>query len=173
MRKISEKSALNRLAQIRNEFAANIRSGFEHRAKSCETCETKGACCLDEHFVNVRITRLEAVAIMQEVKKLSPIKRAAVRTRIENAVEKYDLRNEENLRRTYACPLFDTDIGCLVHAGAKPLPCIAHACYENEKDLPPGHILHEQEGRIERLNRQTYSERPQLFPLPVVLETLG
>lgn len=173
MRKISEKSALDRLAQIRDEFAATVRSCFEHRAKSCETCETKGACCLDEHFVNVRITRLEAVAITQEIGRLSPIKRAAIRTRIENAVERYDLKNENNVRGSYACPLFESAHGCLVHKAAKPLPCISHACYENENDLPPEHLLHEQEGRVERLNRKTYSEHPQLLPLPVALETYG
>ncbi len=172
MRKISEKMALEKLTNIRDGFSKDIKIGFEHSSKSCETCETKGACCLDEHFVNVRITRLEAVAIANEIAKFSPIKRAAVKARIENAVEKYDLRNEKNIRRTYACPLFESDVGCFVHETAKPLPCIAHACYENKKDLPPEHLLQEQEGRVFNLNQRTYSEASFPMSLPVALEAV-
>ena len=39
----------------------------------------------------------------------------------------------------------------LVHAEAKPLPCIHHACYENEKDLPPDELLAEHEGLVNRI----------------------
>ena len=70
MRFYSEKTALEHLAEVRRQFADQIRNGFEHAAKDCQTCETKGACCLDAHFVNVRITRLEAVAIVREIERL-------------------------------------------------------------------------------------------------------
>jgi len=172
MRRISEKSALKTLSRIRAEFAENIRASFEHRAKNCETCETKGACCLDEHFVNVRITRLEAAAIANEINELSPTKRMAVKARIENSVDRYDLRNEKNITKTYACPLFESGSGCLVHNTAKPLPCIAHACYEKKTDLPPEHLLHEREGRIFNLDQRTYCETAFPLPLPVALEKL-
>ncbi len=171
MRRLSERSAGKLLAAIRSEFAETIRTQFEHRAKSCETCETKGACCLDEHFVNVRITRLEAAAINTEIGKLTSIKQAAVRNRIENSIAKYDL-NDGDSDRTYACPLFELGIGCLVHNTAKPLPCIAHACYEKKADLPPEHLLLESEGRVFALNQRTYSDNQFPLPLPVALAKL-
>jgi hypothetical protein len=168
MRKLSEKSAVKLLAGIRGEFAETIRNEFEHRAKSCETCETKGACCLDKHFVNVRITRLEASAINAEIDKLSVIKKAAVRERIESSIIKYALT--DGVDKTFACPLFESGTGCLVHNSAKPLPCIAHACYEKKSDLPPEHLLREAEGRVFTVNQRTYSGNTFPLPLPVALE---
>ena len=63
MKRPSEKQALARLQKVKDAYRETIAGGYEHRAKSCLTCETKGACCLDAHFVNVHITRLEAAAI--------------------------------------------------------------------------------------------------------------
>ncbi len=172
MKKLSEKAALDQLARIRSEFSETIRSGYEHRAKSCETCETKGACCLDAHFVNVRITRLEAAAIVRELDRLPAAKRTAVRERIIDAVERFGLDDGDDTDKTYACPLFEHGLGCLVHATAKPLPCIAHACYEQKEDLPPEHLLHEREGRIFDISRRTYSRASFPKSLPVALKDL-
>ena len=61
MKTLSEKQALIKLRELKNDLRANIKQNYEHRAKDCGTCETKGACCLDAHFVNVHITKLEAV----------------------------------------------------------------------------------------------------------------
>ncbi len=170
MKLISETNALIRLARIREQFAADIRSGYEHRAKPCSLCESPGKCCVDEHFVNVRISRLEAVAIARVVEEFSDEHRARVIDRIESTIEKYSLidgRDDEF--KTYSCPLFETGKGCLVHATAKPLPCIAHACYENEKDLPPDELLIERELTVEKLNKKVYGKDKPLLPLPVAM----
>lgn len=172
MKKLSEKAALEMLKRIRDEFSEIIRGEFEHRARSCETCDTKGACCLDAHFVNVRITRLEASAIVREIGRFSAAKRTAVRERIIDAVEKFGLDSDENADKTYACPLFEHGVGCLVHDTAKPLPCIAHACYERKEDLPSEQHLHEREGRIFDISRRTYSPASFPKPLPAALKDL-
>src|SRR5688572_12763385 len=91
MKFTSEKKGLTQLQRIKNGFAETIRNGYEQRAKSCATCPTPGACCLDAHFVNIRITRLEAVAINHRLSELSPEHREEVYSRIDNAIEKYGL----------------------------------------------------------------------------------
>lgn len=170
MKIISETKGIERLAETRAGFSRDIRDGFEHKAKPCAECEAPGACCLDAHFVNVRISRLEAAAIRQALNDLSPEKKYAVFERVENAIDRFDLTSpQDSSAKTYSCPLFEYGVGCLVHNTAKPLPCIAHACYENQKDLPPDELLAEREIEIVRLNQRVYGRSAPLLPLPVAI----
>jgi len=166
---ISEKRALVKLQGIKNSFAETVRMGYEHRAKSCSTCDTPGACCLDAHFVNVRITRLEAAAIIERLNQFSEEHQRAVFARITDAIENYKLT--EDTLQTFACPLFEKGTGCLVHEYGKPLPCIAHACYERKQDLPPDDLLTEREIEVDRLNRRVYGSTT-LLPLPLGIRRL-
>ena len=170
MKTISEKRALDRLKTVKADFTALIKTNYEHRAKSCLTCQTQGACCLDAHFVNVHISRLEAVAIRNALDKLSSNAKDTVYRRIEETIGKYGLSTDgDTFAQTYACPLFEKGIGCLVHGIGKPIPCIQHACYENAADLPPDELATEQEILIDDLNCRTYGCRRPLLPLPVAL----
>jgi hypothetical protein len=172
MKLLSEKEALLKLRVLKNAFRARIKQNYEHRAKDCQTCETKGACCLDAHFVNVHITRLEAVLIGEELGKLSPEKQNEIDKRINKTIEKYELTSDgDTFAKTFACPLFEKGAGCLVHE-VKPLPCIAHACYERKEDLPPGELQAVAEDKLERLNQQTYKKFPDWLPLPVFLNLM-
>jgi Fe-S-cluster containining protein len=169
MKPLSEKQALLKLRKLKNDFRARIKQNYELRAKDCATCETKGACCLDAHFVNVHITRLEAALIGEELQKLAPEKQQEIQIRIAGAIEKYDLSDKgDTFRKTFACPLFEKNIGCLIHS-VKPAACIAHACYERREDLPPDELQAETEEKIERLDEQTYKKFPRWLPLPVYL----
>jgi len=167
MKPISETHALEKLHEIKSDFAMRIRRDYEHSAKSCATCETPGACCLDAHFVNVHISRLEAVAIRKVVDDLSTELREKVLTRIDRAIETYQLKTDSD--NTYACPLFEKGIGCLVHDRGKPLPCIAHACYEKKEDLPPDSLLVEREALVDRLNEAVYKRPATWMSLPLAL----
>ena len=89
MKIASETHALEKLHQLKSDFAARIRTEYEHLAKSCATCETPGACCLDAHFVNVQITRLEAAAVRRVLDDLP--NRDAVMARVERAIDRFDL----------------------------------------------------------------------------------
>jgi hypothetical protein len=170
MKLISESCAIEKLRNIRSEFAAEIRQVYEHKAKPCYLCESPGICCRDEHFVNVRITRLEATAIVRRLDELSDEKRDEVFGRVMAAIKKYNLAEPgDSFLKTYACPLFEKGIGCLVHNTAKPLPCIAHACYENEADLPPSDLLDDREQRVADLDRKVYGKALMPLPLPVAL----
>ena len=167
---LSERGALERLNRIISNFRSEI-SNYESRAKSCLTCDVNGSCCLDTHFVNVHISRLEAAAIRNALEKMPVARREAVKSRIDNAIEIYGLSEDgDTFSQTFACPLFEKGVGCLVHNEAKPSPCIAHGCYENKADLPPDRLLAKQEARIERLNRQTYGQAARLLPLPVAIK---
>jgi len=167
MKTLAETKAINKLEILKGEYKKLISENYEHRAKSCLTCETKGACCVDEHFVNVHITKLEAVLIREKLQKYSAERQFQIYDRIENAVEKYDLKSEgDTFSQTFACPLFEKETGCLVHA-VKPVPCIQHACYERKEDLPPDELQTETEEKIENLNEQTYRKPAQWLPLPV------
>lgn len=169
MKHVSETRALERLQHLKDEYAALVRERYEHRAKSCVTCETKGACCLDAHFVNVHITRLEAVAIRRVLSRLPLDKRNAIYSRVNDAVENYGLdRPGDSFAKTYACPLFEPAVGCLVHNEGKPLPCISHACYEKQEDLPPDELQRQREQELESLNREAYGHS-RWDPLPIAI----
>jgi hypothetical protein len=166
---ISETQGIEMLAALRDDFEREIREGYEHRAQPCSTCQTPGACCLDEHFVNVRITRLDAAAIRRRLGELPVELQRKVEERTEAVIEEYGLdRPDEYGAKTYSCPLFEKGIGCLVHDHAKPLPCINHACYDRREDLPPDELLDEREIEIEKLNQKAYGET-WLVPIPIAI----
>ena len=157
--------------EIRAGFREAVETGYEHRARPCSSCPTFGICCRDAHFVNVRVTRLEAAAISSVLDELSEMERAKVYSRIDETVSRYELDVPgESFAKTYACPLFEAGVGCLVHEAAKPLPCIAHACYENETDLPPDEMLESAERKIFELNRRVYRRMEAAEPLPVAVQ---
>ena len=165
----SETAGIAQLEQIRQEFAEEVRELYEHKAKPCLLCESPGACCLDEHFVNVRVTRLEGRAIGRRLAELPAILREKVLLRAEEAIERHRLDEKTDPATTYACPLFEKGVGCLVHDSAKPLPCIAHACYERKEDLPPDELLTEREIQIAELNRRVYGRAEAPLPIPLVI----
>lgn len=170
MKIISEKKAGEHLKRLKDSFTSVIRNEYEPSAKNCLTCETAGSCCLDAHFVNVHITRLEAVAFKTAVNKLLPEHAKRVMARVDDAVERYGLTESgDTFSATYACPLFEKGTGCLVHNEGKPAACIHHACYESERDLPPDALLEEQQSGIDLLNRRAYGSSRWL-PLPIWLK---
>lgn len=172
MRLLSEKKAIERLAVLRSEFENTIRSEYEHRAKPCAVCETPGACCLDAHFVNVHISRLEAVTINQTISSLGAETRDRVRSRTENAIARYGLdKDGDTYEKKFACPLFEPGIGCLVHDTGKPAACVVHACYDNPADLPPQELQTKQELLIDDLNARTYGRRDPWLPIPLAIKT--
>ena len=167
MKMLGESRGIEQLREIREEFRVEV-GRHEVRAKNCGSCDTPGACCLDEHFVNVRITRLEAAAIGQAIGELTASLQERVFRRVENTIKVNRLTDSSNEK--FACPLFEKGVGCLVHTTAKPLPCIQHACYERQEDLPPDELLMEAEEKIDRLNRRVYGKASALMPLPVAVE---
>lgn len=169
MKLISEQKAIELANRRKADFAAEIGERFEHRAKSCATCEVKGSCCTDVHFVNVRITRLEARAINAVLAKLPEDVRTRAEERIVRSAEL--LKNEERAEANFACPLFEADLGCLVHAKAKPLPCITHACYERPENLPPDELLAAEEAEVLKLERRAYGRNFAALPIPLAIET--
>jgi hypothetical protein len=173
MKTLSESAGITKLGEIREGFRQRISDGYEHNAMACAECLTPGACCLDAHFVNVRISRLEAAAIKGKLESLPAAKYAAIVERIDNVITDFRLDGDpEADQKTYACPLYERGSGCLVHDGGKPLPCIHHACYERENDLPPDELLSDAELAVERLNRRVYGRSLPLLPLPVAIKRL-
>lgn len=174
MKTLTEIRALRDLQRLKTDYQNFIKDRYEPNAQSCETCPTKGACCLDAHFVNVHITKLEAVAIRQALAKLPDEKRREVYRRIAEAIGKYDLKAEgDSFAKTYACPLYEKNVGCLVHHEGKPTPCISHACYENQTDLPPDNLQTEIENQIERLNKRVHGKGLNYLSIPVWLDSLS
>jgi hypothetical protein len=168
-----EQSALARLQRLKASYQAVVKLSYEHRALDCRACPTAGVCCTDAHFVNVHITRLEAVAIRETLRRtprLSEEQRRAVYRRAREAVERYNLRaGGDTFAQTYSCPLFEPQTGCLVHARAKPAPCIQHACYDNWEDLPPARLQTRTEHRVEQLNTELYGTAWAWLPTPLWL----
>jgi len=167
MKTLSESAGLEKLGKIRERFRRRVSDGYEQNAAPCHECSTPGACCLDAHFVNVRISRLEAVAIRRKLKSLPAGKYAAIVRRVDNVITNFRLDADSDAgQKTYACPLYERGSGCLVHDEGKPLPCIHHACYESQDDLPPDELLSDAELAVERLNRRVYGRSLPLLPLP-------
>ena len=169
----NEQAALARLQRVKSAYQSFIKSNYEHAALDCRTCPTRGDCCTDAHFVNVHITRLEAVAIRETIKRtprLNSAQRRAIYMRAGDAVARYNLRaGGETFRQTFSCPLYEPAIGCVVHARAKPAPCIQHACYENWEDLPPSSLQARSQHRVEQLNVKVFGQAWAWLPLPVWL----
>ncbi|HEX8635957.1 MAG TPA: hypothetical protein VF703_17555 [Pyrinomonadaceae bacterium] len=175
MKKLSEASALARLQREKAAVQSHIKVNYEPGARDCRVCPTPGVCCTDAHFVNVHITRLEAVAVRETLlrtPRLDDAGRLAVYARARLAVERYGLRaaaTGATYAQTYSCPLFAPGIGCLVHARAKPAPCIQHACYDNWEEMPPVALQWRAERRVERLNEKTYGAAWAWLPTPLWL----
>jgi hypothetical protein len=164
-------TALIDLKNLKDSYRTFIGENFEFNAKDCGVCDTRGACCIDAHFVNVHITRLEAESIVRTL--TSKGKLTDVLTRNVATIEKYGLKETgDTFNQTFACPLFEKDAGCLVHHEGKPAPCIQHACYEKQSDLPPQFLQDRIEAKIETLNRDAFGEEPNWLPLPLWLEKL-
>jgi Fe-S-cluster containining protein len=171
---LSETKALARLAEVRDRLRTEIRGRYEHKAKNCDSCETRGACCLDVHFVNVRITRLEARGIRRTIDALPVEERDRIYSRIDETIERFRLDAKgEALQKMFACPLYESETGCLVHKTAKPLPCITHACYENKADLPPEELLSEAEEKAAALNQKSYGRGAWSLPIPTAIKRAG
>jgi hypothetical protein len=172
-RRKSEQEALAQLQRAKSSYQSFIKLNYEHAAEDCRTCPTRGVCCTDAHFVNVHITRLEAIAIRETLARtprLSDAGRRAVYKRAVEAVKSYNLSAAgDTFKQTYSCPLYEPSIGCLVHARAKPAPCIQHACYENWEDLPPATLQARTEHRVEQLNEEVYGAEWEWLPVPVWL----
>src|SRR5690606_8150459 len=117
MRIRSETASMKHLAFIREKFRLDIQV-YERNALPCETCRTPGACCKDEHFVNVIVSRLEAAAIRRAVSELPVDQQAQVLLKAATAAAK--LEQDPSPSATYACPLYEAAAGCLVHETAKP-----------------------------------------------------
>ena len=169
MKILSQTTALDQLKALKADLRAEV-AAYEQHAQPCATCNTPGACCLDEHFVNVRISRLEAVAITNVIDQLTPIRRAAVQERIANTASKL-AKYDDTSAPAFACPLYEKGTGCLVHHEAKPVPCIIHACYDRPDDLPPDTLQNAAELTIHRLNHRTYATPTPLTPIPLALST--
>lgn len=173
MKKLSEDDALARLRREKAAFQSHVIKNFEHAARDCKTCPTAGSCCTDAHFVNVHVTRLEAVAVRRTLEltpRLDWRARRAVYERASAAVERYHLRAAgDTYAQTFACPLFEPGVGCLVHRRAKPAPCIQHACYDRWEDVPPVESQWRVERRVEELNAQVYGAASAWLPLPLWL----
>ena len=166
-----EADALAQLQRVKASYQSLIKLDYEHAAESCATCTTRGLCCTDAHFVNVHITRLEAVAIRETLARtprLTHVAQRNVYVRAREAVERYQLQaGGDTFRQTYACPLYEPSMGCIVHARAKPAPCIQHACYENWEDMPPANLQTRTEHRIEKLNTEVYGAAWAWLPTPL------
>src|ERR1700754_4232732 len=173
MRRLSEREALAHLQRSKAAFQTHVKLNFEHRALDCRACPTPGVCCTDAHFVNVHVTRLEAVAVRETIARtprLNAREKRAVYERAREAVERYGLTVAcDTFAQTYSCPLFVKDVGCLVHRRAKPAPCIQHACYEDWADVPTPASQWREERRVEQLNTEVYGAAWAWLPLPVWL----
>ncbi len=163
------------LLELKRRFHRRIAFTYEHAARDCRTCPAPQACCTDVHFVNVHVTRLEAVAIERKLAELPDEVRRGVRARALAVIQTHQLSDEgDTYSRSYGCPLYVAGTGCLVHhGGAKPAPCIQHACYEREEDVPPSSLERAVEAEVEALNREAYGDDWRWRPMPLWLVEEG
>ena len=173
MKSLTEAAALARLQRAKRVYQSRIKINYEPAARACRACPTPGVCCTDAHFVNVHITRLEAVAVRETLRRtprLTDAERRAVYMSARAAVARYGLSAAgDTYAQTYSCPLFAPGAGCLAHRRAKPAPCIQHACYDNWAEMPPIELQWRAEHRVEELNEQAYGRAWAWLPLPLWL----
>src|SRR4051812_17806866 len=103
IRPISETAALVKLTRLTDQLRSEVFRGYEHKAQSCSTCATPGACCLDAHFVNVHLSRLESVRIGRALRRLTTDRRERVRQRVDEAIARYRLSESgDTFAQTFA-----------------------------------------------------------------------
>lgn len=163
--------ALTQLRRIKQRFARYIGKNYGHLAADCATCPTP--CCADAQFVNVHIVRLEAEAMLntlQQSPRHGPEKVREVLARARAAVTRYGLTEVgDTFAQTYACPLFEPGVGCLVHWKAKPAACIQHGCYERWEDLPETGTQRRVERQVAALDAKVHGAPSQWLPIPLWL----
>lgn len=173
MKPLTEQQAAAQLQRLKAAYQTQLIKVYEPAARSCQRCPQPGVCCTDAHFVNVHITRLEAVAMrdtLARTPRLTEAQRRQIYRRAGDAVARYHLQpTGDTFRQTYSCPLFEPGAGCLVHRRAKPAPCIQHACYDNWEDMPPAALQWRAEHRVEQLNNQVYGRAWAWLPIPLWL----
>jgi hypothetical protein len=171
MKFLSETTGMELLAEVRNDLRRSV-STNELKAKDCGTCETRGICCTDIHFVNVRITELEAKVMAKSVSSIAMEIRNRIVDRIFRTATKLESERTADFETEfYSCPLFDEELGCVVH-DVKPGACIHHACYERKEDLPSADLLEEYEGKVTTLNRRVYGKEVVAQPIPTALSVV-
>ncbi|QUV83985.1 hypothetical protein [Chloracidobacterium aggregatum] len=163
--------ALAQLRRIKQRFARYIGKTYGHLAADCATCPTP--CCADAQFVNVHIVRLEAkamLATLQHSPKYGPAKVREVLARAADAIARYGLTETgDTFGQTYACPLFEPGVGCLVHWKAKPAACIQHGCYERWEDLPETGTQRRVERQVAALDAAVHGAPSTWLPIPLWL----
>ncbi len=163
--------ALAKLRRIKQRFARYIGKTYGHLAADCATCPTP--CCADAQFVNVHIVRLEAkamLATLQRSPRYGPAKVREVLARAADAVARYGLTETgDTFGQTYACPLFEPGVGCLVHWKAKPAACIQHGCYERWEDLPETGTQRRVERQVAALDAAVHGMPSTWLPIPLWL----
>ncbi|MEJ7617708.1 MAG: hypothetical protein WKF30_12260 [Pyrinomonadaceae bacterium] len=173
MKRLTEQQALAQMQSVKAAYKSHIIKVYEPAALACKSCPNAGVCCTDAHFVNVHITRLEAIAMretLERTPRLTHDERRAIYRRAAATVARHNLRlHGDTFQQTYSCPLFEPGVGCVVHRRAKPAPCIQHACYDNWEDVPPLALQWRTEHRIEQLNRQVYGSSWAWPPTPLWL----
>jgi hypothetical protein len=177
-RTLKRDEALARLKRLKDRFSAHIAKRFAWKAKDCSTCSTP--CCADAEFVNVNVTRLEGEAIMRTLRvspRITPEHRERIVERARDAVRRYGLDAAiDTFSTTYACPLYEPGVGCLVHYKAKPAPCTQHGCYDEWQDLPDEIEMRRTERNVADLNRALYREDEPYWgfrTIPVWVATLA
>lgn len=172
MKFLSETSGVDIINEARRLLRDAV-SVYEQEAKDCQTCETRGLCCTDAHFVNVRISPLETKAIINHIEGLSDRLKTRIRMRLNESIESLEEEMKPEAESVfYSCPLFDREVGCSVHE-VKPGACIHHACYENKSDLPPAMILDEYEEVVELANKRVYGKHRVSLPIPIAIRELA
>ncbi|MFQ3640909.1 MAG: hypothetical protein SNJ62_12985 [Chloracidobacterium sp.] len=172
---LAHAAALTRLRQIKQRFARYIGRTYGHLAADCAVCPTP--CCADAQFVNVNIVRLEAEAMLETLgrsQKHGPGTIQSVITRARAAITKYGLTEHgDTFATTYACPLFEPGVGCLVHWKAKPAACIQHGCYERWEDLPETKTQRAVERQVAALDEAVHGTPSVWLPIPLWLARLA
>lgn len=102
-----------------------------------------------------------------------PDKVRAVQARARAAIARYGLTETgDTFAQTYACPLFEPGVGCLVHWKAKPAACIQHGCYERWEDLPETGTQRAVEQRVAALDEAVYAAPAVWLPIPLWIAKL-
>ncbi|MCS7078424.1 MAG: hypothetical protein NZ585_00030 [Chloracidobacterium sp.] len=162
------------LRRLKQRFARYIGKTYGHLAADCAVCPTP--CCADAQFVNVHIVRLEAEAMLETLRrspKHGPDKVREVLARAHAAVVRYGLTETgDTFAQTYACPLFEPGVGCLVHWKAKPAACIQHGCYERWEDLPETGTQRAVERQVAALDEAVHGAPAVWLPIPLWITKL-
>ncbi len=161
-------AAFEALEALKAPFAAES----ANRAVKIRSCKDCGDCCV--HPMNAMLaTQLEAEALLDRLERdpeLAP-RRQELLAAVHEAIERFELLDDEDEPRPYTCPFYDASDGgrCLVHGRGQPLGCTVYRPVGATRCDMPASAFEASVERLREIEDEAFGELGPILTIPVAV----